>query len=314
MHALIFTESGKNFGLGHLMRCLALSDYLINCNFSVDIYNRGDYKSPLCINLDWLSIENISPLIESFAKPPLVIVDSYYVNLELANFIASKSKVCVFLDDFNRMIYPKEGIIFNGALNAKRLYIDVKNEMYVGIEYGLLRSSFRKRENKIINKEIQKILVILGGSDANNNIQKILDILEKEIVYELIDVVVGIDHCPISYGFNTSIHSSLSPSVLKNLMLSCDIAISGGGSTMVELQSTLTPTIALQIAQNQAYQLRAWRDVGLRVIDNVHQIKYALKTLRKFKDRKKLHSNLSKINIGTKVDSFIQELVKKYHS
>ena len=97
-------------------------------------------------------------------------------------------------------------------------------------------------------------------------------------------------------------------------MLSCDIAISGGGSTMVELQSTLTPTIALQIAQNQAYQLRAWRDVGLRVIDNVYQIKYALKTLRKFKDRKKLHSSLSKINIGSKVDSFIQELVKKYHS
>ena len=311
MHALIFTECGKNFGLGHLSRCLALSDYLISCGFSVNIYNRGDYKSPLCINFDWLGIDNISPLIES---NPLVIVDSYYVDIELANFITSKSKVCVFLDDFNRMAYPLEGIILNGALNAKRLYIDVKNEMYVGIEYGLLRSSFRKRENKIINKELQKILVILGGSDSDNNIQKILDILEKEIVYELIDVVVGINHCPISYGFNTSIHSSLSPSIIKDLMLSCDIAISGGGSTMVELQSTLTPTIALQIAQNQAYQLRAWRDVGLRVVDNVYQIKYALKTLRKFKDRKKLHSNLSKINIGTKVESFIQELVKKYHA
>ena len=232
----------------------------------------------------------------------------------MCEYISSKAKVCVFFDDFNRIEYPQDSIILNGGLLGDRFYRnDIKNEIFAGIEYYILRKEFRKREQKIINRDIGRILITLGGNDYTNNTQSILDIVEKECPYAMIDVVLGKIHKPISYNFNTSMHKNLSPNVFKNLMLDCDLAISGGGVTMVELQSTCTPTIAMQIAPNQAYQLRVWQKEGLRIATNIHQIKGLLKTLRKFKDRKKLSTKLAKVEIGSKVNEFINTLITRYN-
>ncbi len=309
MQAIILTEAGKTFGLGHLSRCYALKEYLINAGFEVVIYNRGSFADSTAISYDWLNgVDKI------LSKKALVIVDSYYADFALCEYITKIAKVCVFFDDFNRMQYPSESIILNGALHAQRHYINVQNEMYVGIEYGLLRKEFRTKEPKTINKDISRVLITLGVNDEANNTQKVLEVIEKELSYATIDVVLGNKHKPLSYGFNTRVHSNLSPSVLKNLMLNCDIAISGGGITMIELQSTLTPTIALEIAPNQSYQLRAWQQEGLRVANNIYQIKSLLKTLKKFKDRRKLHNRLEKIEIGRKIPHFVNKLVKKYNT
>lgn len=313
MQAIIFTEAGSGFGLGHLSRCDALRDYLENTGFTVTIYCRGDYISLDCTHLEWLD-DDYSKIDEALGNNNLVVVDSYYADSKLCDYINSKAKICVFFDDFNRIQYPKDSIILNGALRGGRFYTDVKNEIFAGIEYYVLRKEFRKREQKIINKDIGKILITLGGNDYANNTQAILEIMEKECPYAMIDVILGKTYKPISYNFNTNIHKNLSPSVIKNLMLDCDLAISGGGVTMVELQSTCTPSIAMQIASNQAYQLRVWQKEGLRIATNIYQIKGLLKTLRKFKDRKKLSNHLAKIEIGAKVDEFINILVSKYNA
>lgn len=316
MRAVIFTEAGKNFGLGHLSRCVALGEYLVARGFEVKIYMRGDYKPSEreCEAFEWLEQSARKKLSKILREKPLVFVDSYYADMELCEIFAANAKVCVFFDDFNRMPYPKDSIILNGALGAKKYYIGVENRMFVGIEYCLLRREFMQPSEKIINKDLSRILITLGGSDVANNTQKVLEIVEKECPFAIIDIVVSGAHSPISYGFNATIHAHLSPEILRNLMLECDVAISGGGVTMVEIQSTQTPSIALLLAPNQAYQLRAWRDEGLRVAENIHQIKSLLKGLRKFKDRKKLHNRLSKIKIGEKVGFFIDMLVKEYNS
>ncbi|RDU57863.1 hypothetical protein [Helicobacter sp. MIT 99-5507] len=313
MQAIIFTEAGSGFGLGHLSRCDALKDYLENAGFEVSIYCRGDYISQYCKQMEWISDDysNLDEIINN----KLVVVDSYYANKELCEYIKNKAKVCVFFDDFNRIDYPQDSILLNGGLLGDRFYRnDIKNEIFAGIEYYILRKEFRQREQKIINKDISRILITLGGNDYANNTQSILEIMEKECPYAMIDVVLGKIHKPISYNFHTSMHKNLSPRVLKNLMLDCDLAISGGGVTMVELQSTCTPTIAMQIAPNQAYQLRVWQKEGLRIATNIHQIKGLLKTLRKFKDRKKLSNKLAKVEIGGKINEFINTLITRYNA
>lgn len=308
MQIIILTEAGKHFGLGHLSRCLALKKYFLKANFSVEIYNRGDFKNDECINLDWLDMQNLKSIFK-----PIVIVDSYYTDFEFCRYITEEAKVCVFLDDFSRMKYPKNAILFNGALNAQRFYIKTDNKMFLGIEYGLLRDEFLKYEKKEIRRDILKVLIALGNNDYMNNTQKVLDIVEKELSYAEINVVIPNNHKPINYGFDTNIHSNLSPRLLKNLMVDCDLAISSGGVTMVELQSTRTPTIALEITPNQRYQLREWQKVGLRVARNIHQIEFLIKTLKKQRHRNKLYNKLSKIHIGGKIDDFVQYIANSYN-
>lgn len=304
LKAVIFTEAGKNYGLGHLSRCIALKSYLESADFVVEIYNRGDYESANAKNIKWL--ENPLPLLKG---AHLVVVDSYYADYEFYDFMIKSTKICVALDDFSRIRYPKDVIILNPALNAKRLYgNDIKNELFAGIEYGLLREEFRTKEPKTINKEISKVLITLGGNDFANNTQKVLDAVQKELSYAQVSIVLPRYYEPLNYGFDTQIYANLSARELKDLMLESDLIISGGGVTAVEVQSTRTPSIALEIAPNQSYQLRQWQKVGLRIAQNPLALKSLIKSLIKLKDRNKVYNLLNKIAIGAELPRLVEIL------
>lgn len=305
--AVIFTEAGKNYGLGHLSRCIALKSYLESADFAVEIYNRGDYESANAKNIKWL--ENPLPLLKG---AHLVVVDSYYADYEFYDFMIKSAKICVALDDFSRIRYPREAIILNPALNAKRLYgDDIKNELFAGIEYGLLREEFRTKEPKTINKEISKVLITLGGNDFANNTQKVLDAVQKELSYAQVSIVLPRYYEPLNYGFDTQIYANLSARELKDLMLESDLIISGGGVTAVEVQSTRTPSIALEIAPNQSYQLRQWQKVGLRIAQNPLALKSLIKSLIKLKDRNKVYNLLNKIAIGAELPKLVEMLKER---
>lgn len=307
LKAVIFTEAGKNYGLGHLSRCIALKSYLESADFVVEIYNRGDYESANAKNIKWL--ENPLPLLKG---AHLVVVDSYYADYEFYDFMIKSAKICVALDDFSRIRYPREAIILNPALNAKRLYgDDIKNELFAGIEYGLLREEFRTKEPKIINKEISKVLITLGGNDFANNTQKVLDAVQKELSCAQVSIVLPRYYEPLNYGFDTQIYANLSARELKDLMLESDLIISGGGVTAVEVQSTRTPSIALEIAPNQSYQLRQWQKVGLRIAQNPLALKSLIKSLIKLKDRNKVYNLLNKIAIGAELPRFAEMLKER---
>lgn len=307
LKAVIFTEAGKNYGLGHLSRCIALKSYLESADFAVEIYNRGDYESANAKNIKWL--ENPLPLLKG---AHLVVVDSYYADYEFYDFMIKSAKICVALDDFSRIRYPKDAIILNPALNAKRLYgNDIKNELFAGIEYGLLREEFRTKEPKTINKEISKVLITLGGNDFANNTQKVLDAVQKELSYAQVSIVLPRYYEPLNYGFDTQIYANLSARELKDLMLESDLIISGGGVTAVEVQSTRTPSIALEIAPNQSYQLRQWQKVGLRIAQNPLALKSLIKSLIKLKDRNKVYNLLNKIAIGAELPRFAEILKER---
>lgn len=307
LRAVIFTEAGKNYGLGHLSRCIALKSYLESADFVVEIYNRGDYESANAKNIKWL--ENPLPLLKG---AHLVVVDSYYADYEFYDFMIKSAKICVALDDFSRIRYPKDAIILNPALNAKRLYgDDIKNELFAGIEYGLLREEFRTKEPKTINKEISKVLITLGGNDFANNTQKVLDAVQKELSYAQISIVLPRYYEPLNYGFDTQIYANLSARELKDLMLESDLIISGGGVTAVEVQSTRTPSIALEIAPNQSYQLRQWQKVGLRIAQNPLALKSLIKSLIKLKDRNKVYNLLNKIAIGAELPKLVEMLKER---
>ncbi len=311
LKAVIFTEAGKNYGLGHLSRCIAFKNYLEDADFVVEIYNRGDYESPNAKSVNWLEISR-SHLENILENVHLVVVDSYYADYEFYAFLLRSAKICVALDDFSRIKYPKDALILNPALNAKRLYMrECENEIYAGIEYGLLRAEFTTREPKKINKDISKVLITLGGNDFQNNTQKVLDAVQKELSYAQINVVLPRYYEPLNYGFETQIYSNLSARELKDLMLESDLVISGGGVTAVEVQSTRTPSIALEIAPNQSYQLRQWQKVGLRIAQNHYALKSLIKSLVKLKDRNKVYNALNKISIGAELPRFAKMLKER---
>lgn len=297
MKALIFTEAGSGFGFGHLSRCIALKRYLLEAGFTVQIYNRGDFQSDCAINCDWL--QNLH------AKDAnLAIVDSYYATYTHYETLLKNAGICIAIDDFSRIAYPKNTIILNPALNAKELYKNTPNELFAGIEYGLLREDFTHHSTKKINEVIENVLITLGGNPPQNTLQETIQITQSELKNAKISVISPhkIDR--------VNCYTNLKAKEVKRLILEADLVISGGGVTMIEVQSMKTPSIAIEIAQNQRYQLAQWERFGVRSIQTPAQIPSVLKTLN-FKERTKIYSTLLQIHIGEAVPSLITMLKER---
>jgi UDP-2,4-diacetamido-2,4,6-trideoxy-beta-L-altropyranose hydrolase len=47
------------------------------------------------------------------------------------------------------------------------------------------------------------------------------------------------------------------PKEIRELMLSCDVALTGGGQTVYELAATATPAVAIRLFENQTGNLQA---------------------------------------------------------
>jgi len=121
MKIKIFTESGKNIGLGHLSRCVSLYEEIESRNIDVGFYIFGDIedlvflKNKNVISIDWFDKEYLSNVISS---DDYVIIDSYIASKKIYEKMFSLSKNILIIDDYERLDYPKV-LIVNPSINAE---------------------------------------------------------------------------------------------------------------------------------------------------------------------------------------------------
>ena len=175
---VIFTEAGQNIGFGHLTRCLALYDEIdkrgievILVVFGKEIENLlGKRKNRI---VDWKDLEFLRSFLN---KTDYIIIDSYLATLEVYDFCSKNTARCLYVDDTNRVNYPK-GIILNPSLSGNIKY-NTKNEVLQGKDYIILRKEFTEDKIAHFEKEID-VLITLGGTDIRDLIPKLLDILSS---------------------------------------------------------------------------------------------------------------------------------------
>ena len=95
MKVKIFTETGKNVGLGHLSRCLSVASALHEVNIDVEIIISGEVLSVVpelnqfkFQNLNWLNPNKLNKIITSCECG---IFDSYKLNKGLLEIIHQSS-------------------------------------------------------------------------------------------------------------------------------------------------------------------------------------------------------------------------------
>ncbi|WP_166805862.1 UDP-2,4-diacetamido-2,4,6-trideoxy-beta-L-altropyranose hydrolase [Jeotgalibacillus sp. R-1-5s-1] len=262
MKVLIFTEGGSQSGFGHISRCCSIYDELERRAISVKFIICGDKKhiSETLKNrkyelYNWTELQNIKRIN---LKDMICIIDSYKASSAIYNYIANQSIKILCIDDYNRLNYP-EGIVLNPSIYTdEHYYPENMNIKYLlGKEYIILRDAFYSRHTKIINKDVQKVLITLGGSDIRNLTPKIMDCLK---VYPHIskNVVIGsgfnnINEIKQKCDCKTNLHYNLIDEDMKNFIDVSDIVITAAGQTVYELLSRRTPFIPIQVVDNQKY-------------------------------------------------------------
>ncbi|MGE8720206.1 glycosyl transferase [Leptospira terpstrae] len=278
---LIFSESLLTTGLGHLGRCTALAEILIEKgNKDVRIVLDTDesfpdwsYPCPI-YKENWKDLDTLRNLIKKFlienSKQSLVVyVDSYLASISIYEEIRKYSDELICIDDYYRIEYPIGSTILNPGYPG--LFIDYDKSKYkiiTGKDEVLLRKPFRETfEIPKRNIPFRKVMITLGGADPNLYSEAFLSILCNEFP----DLE---KHLVIGPGFSneqqlvslsdskTFLYKNLSALEMRDLMLTMDFAITAGGQTTYELDRCGVPMVMIKTFENQSGNIQGFTEIG----------------------------------------------------
>lgn len=304
----IFTESSQSFGMGHLMRMRLWREIILsyaqknNMDLECDlhIYDGQD------ITKAWFYQDNL----KSF-NGDLAIIDSYQAPYQAYALALKSFKKVAIIDDINRITFPKECFIINGAPNSMGLYGDHPH-VYAGIEYQAIHPVFSPSDKK----REKQILLTFGGSDEKNFTQKCFDLLAPIAIklHYSIHIILG-PHYPYVFYMHdfepiTKIHQNCTQDQIASLFQNSLIIITAGGVMLNEALATKANIIGLITADNQSHQVNAYAKENLIIKSNLENLIDDFKTLEcslTFKKNQKIN-NLS-LKFGKKIEEVLQNLL-----
>ncbi|WP_404284846.1 PseG/SpsG family protein [Exiguobacterium aurantiacum] len=326
MKVFIFTEGGLSNGLGHITRCCSLYDELSERNIKATIVINSmlDHSNVLIgrdhIYFDWTLESNLQTLC---FDEVISIVDSYNSSKIVYEYISDKSLKVLFIDDVNRIEYPK-GIVLNPSLYTDDHEYSRNPDLkyLLGKEYLILRGAFREStERKKIKKELNEILITLGGTDIRRLLPTILSVMRSYPKVKK-NIVIGImktneNELLEFFDENTQVFSNVDELEMKELMQKSDLAISATGQTIYELLSVGTPFIPIQVIENQKYTVKGLKKYKL--VNNMlnwddsdlpTKLKKEIDFFHKYENRKKFNQKYKEIIDLNGVTRIIAELLK----
>lgn len=273
MKALILTEGGRNIGFGHVTRCLSLYQALEEAGISSEFVVNGDETLNDVLKCKYRTFEWLKDKYGIYGHiknsgNDVVILDSYLADSDFYGGIPELTKIAVYLDDNNRLVYPK-GIVVNGSIYADKLdYPKGKDVRYLlGSGYTPIRKEFWDVPEKKVNDGLESVMITLGGYDAKNMAPSILKIICDGLPDAAKRVVIGkgaknIDEIKKATDMKTDLLFSSTAKEILDVMLNSDIAVSAAGQTLNELARVGVPTVAVAVADNQVEYVKRWRESG----------------------------------------------------
>lgn len=283
MKCFIRADASEKLGVGHVMRCLALSKELIEQKHEVIFISRdvNSFISGL-INIQGCSLLQINtelPLGSKLESEYIVqlinrdyivfkedwfIIDHYSLDYKFESVLKNLFTNILVIDDLADRFHDCSLLLDTGLDDSKkdryRYLIPHSAIRLLGPEYALLRQEFTDvRETLDVRGEedIQNIFVCFGGTDPSNETQKIIEALEPCLNdLNQVKVILGKTNPHINelislYGNNNKLRFLIQPDSIAVEMSSSDLAICSGGSMTWERYSLGLPGIVIAIADNQ---------------------------------------------------------------
>ncbi|MDP2599835.1 MAG: UDP-2,4-diacetamido-2,4,6-trideoxy-beta-L-altropyranose hydrolase [Deltaproteobacteria bacterium] len=281
-------NANKDIGMGHLMRCLALSEQLeknplffTNDNSAVlskirdfgglchvlptceddfaamveafDRYPEGGLRA---VSSEDQELEEILPLLKKEGIEVL-ITDLICPSGEYLTALKKSGVFLVSIDELGKTVFPSH-LVFNcNALSGEKRYVTNGETMvYQGVQYVLLRSEFGRAEKKRVGESVKTILISCGGTDMKGLSLKAARALEPLAGSFEIIFVVGPDFkfredLEAMFSKNSRMQMVHDIKDMPSLMRRADLAVTSGGATMYELACLGVPSIILDQYEHQ---------------------------------------------------------------
>lgn len=283
-NVLFRVDASPQIGIGHLQRCVSLAIALQKLGARCLLLTNQDQvvrQRAAAPGLDVEALNGVEPggvedlkhalAVATRRRSDVIVVDSYRASVDYLENLRAAGLLVVAIDDLAQFPFPCQ-IVVNGAARARALpYRSSSGDtrFLLGPEYVLLRPEFRDIPPRAPKEIVQNILIVLGGADPRNLMPELLARLD-ELTYDFtVTAVVGPffenrdEVAALAKRCGRMVWLMDAPDSVRDLMLAADLAISAGGQTLYELAATGTPTVALQVADNQSFNLQALAAEGV---------------------------------------------------
>ncbi|MCI7484790.1 MAG: hypothetical protein MSA68_02400 [Helicobacter sp.] len=287
-----FYDSGRSAGLGHTMRCKKLA------------YILGELTQA-----QMFFVPNLQSLPKKDSQIDGIIVDSYVLQSGHYEALLTLCPYMLCFDDTNRIAYPFQSFVLNPALGAQELYVDNKQSatLLLGLSYAATSKDFLP--NLECRQDIQDVLLSFGGADMLNFSHLLSQILAAHFPKVRLHLVLGkYFQGEVFKSQNLKIYRNLDSRDFGKLMRQCDIALSCGGGTLLELASSCLPTIVLSCASNQNFQIAQFKKLGAFMhAQDITEIVPLIESFD-FVKRKESKQILSCLKIGDRLEGALKEI------
>lgn len=291
MRVAIRVDAGPYIGVGHVMRCCALADYIRDSGNDVVFICRaheghmGNYliakgykvhMLPMENSISQRSENNFSASLEEDLSQTIdvlkgaswewLIVDHYDIDHHwLANVRACVDYILV-IDDLANRHYDCDLLLDQTyGRKASDYYplVPANSEVLTGSKYAILRPEFAELRSQSIRRrqhsQLTHLLITLGGGEQQEMLNRIIEALAESSLPETcrITMVVG----AASNGLYTlkesvkklkwDIDVRQNVSQMGELMVCSDLVIGAAGTTSWERCCLGVPTLMLVLADNQ---------------------------------------------------------------
>lgn len=272
MRILFRVDASSKIGLGHIMRCLALSQSLAarqhQCHFLLNqsaadfCSSRTDWvgqvhilPQPLDINAEF---DHMRRLIRRY-RIDIIVLDGYHFNRQYRQQLAKLGCFVVCYDDTNSLPDLHCQMVINGASNAGSLgYLSSTTGpiLCLGEKYRVLRSEFTG-QTQVPFAQRDSLTIVMGGSDVANLTTPIVRQLDELKFSGKVRILTGAAYPHHQALANEIQRCSLQIDHLANCQQVANVfsqsrlVISAAGGSQFELQACGAPSILLIVADNQ---------------------------------------------------------------
>jgi UDP-2,4-diacetamido-2,4,6-trideoxy-beta-L-altropyranose hydrolase len=277
---LIRADAGVAMGTGHVMRMIALAQAWLASGGEV-IFLCSEITPSLeqRIREEDLQLEKIiatpgskadceatTAVVSGHAKGDrslVVALDGYQFGSDFQLGIKKTHCPLLVVDDYGHAGGYHADFVLNQNVSAREeLYAkcDKTTQLLLGPRFALLRREFADHRGwtRNIPEQATKLLVTLGGADADNVTKKVIGAIRGAGLE--VKVVVGGSNPHLSSlrqaaeaatTGGTRVELVVNSSGMPGLMQWADVAVAAGGSTSWELAFTGLPSLFIILAENQ---------------------------------------------------------------
>ena len=271
---LIRCDADVAIGSGHVMRCLALAQAWQDAGgCAIFAMAQATPTVEERLRSEGFEVERTSVSVGSTADAydsallarkhgvSWIVVDGYEFGAEYQATLKSRGLKVLFIDDNGHAGHYSADLVLNQNVHAREAFYpsrDPSTRLLLGPRFAMLRREFTQwREwHREIPAVARRVLVTMGGSDSDNVTKQVLQAILGEPSLNTTVVAGGSNpHMPelreLVAAARGSVRLVENVTNMPELIANSDVAISGAGTTALEMCFLGLPALLIVLADNQ---------------------------------------------------------------